>query len=259
MNNTHLSARTVRTESGNVCWKVYLSEGETIIKPQNNTKIIEQGVMTDIAFAQMVTGAIVRKEPAPTIFVPPTPNGYVDGYMSKEDGSLGMVVRIPSRKFQFSLYSHASGMKTTKSYSIPTPNLVYLLSYRNKVRKSFLCFSYREWKGMETELCYYPYGNVSDSGSICMGNISDQSIGVDITDFQSLMVVIEASLLGVTNDDYLTGGKARVLTGQSQYELCESLEKSGAEIFPSNILTNQNGNLKTVSDLCARLHADSNM
>lgn len=56
------------------------------------------------------------------------------------------------------------------SYKINFPNSIYIMLFdRNKIRK-IKAFSYKEYKGLETELYEYPMPNMLGDNNICLGS-----------------------------------------------------------------------------------------
>lgn len=264
----NITAKTVVYDSGAVGWKVYLSDGDMKIAPKKGTKVLQQGVMKQDAFTEMVKDASVLQENHAFLRIPPTPKGFVDGYLSTEPGTLGGVFVMEGTRSQFALKSHERregaemGKLVEKAYCIPMPHLVYYVCFRKGCLQEMLCFAFREWKGMDTVLCQYPFGNVSALGNVCMGNTP---INADsIRSFSDLLSVIMDSRLAVTNDDYLKDGKVRLVKEITQIELCDSL--IGKDTFPHELLLDYVGNGKfktcstepngkvTLHDLCSYMN-----
>ncbi len=121
-------------------------------------------------------------------------------------------------------------------YEIPFPALVFVLDVnKGCVRQKSV---YAVKRG-DDQLYMYPFGNVSESGGICMGNIHvDFSNGPE--------VFAEEFFLGKTNDDYYSPGNHTV-PKWSQSKLVENLEK--LDTFPDEWLLPTKGNCKTLDEL----------
>lgn len=233
-----ITAKTVVYDSGAIGWKVYLSDGDMKIAPKKGTNVLQQGVMKQDAFSQMVKDASVVKKDHAFLQIPPTPKGFVDGYLSTEPGTLGGVFVMESARSQFALKSNEKleGSReeklVEKAYCIPMPNLVYYARFDKGHLQEMLCYAFREWNGMDTELCQYPFGNVSNSGYVCTGSVP--IVAEDIRTFADVLSAIIDTRLAVTNDDHLADSKVRLLKDMTQIELCDSL--IGKDTFPHELL-----------------------
>lgn len=242
--NLQLQSKTLRSDAGLVCFKVDLVDGNEVL--QSKTMSIDD-------YITLISGAERRTERPITVALGEIPEGMVDGYASPIEGTLGAIIRVPAHKQQFSLTVDKNISESgVKSFFMPLPNLIYLITYSSGVRKSFDCYCYKEWEGLETKLMQYPFGNVSSSGSICMGKIVvDEE---DKTSFMGLRRIIESSLYGITNNDYLTDGRVRLKERYTQYDFCKKLVDENVDVFPHELLLEQPGNLITVADLQKKLN-----
>lgn len=89
------------------------------------------------------------------------------------------------------------------------------------------------------KLYQYPFGNVSTSGSICMGNISSCTE-------EGPQIFEDDFFAGVTNDDYFSPG-SHVSLKCSQVDLISKLVDK--EKFPDKWLIGSSGNISTVEEL----------
>ena len=235
-----LEARTVRSRSGAVMIEATLKEDD---------KIKQQNIFSIDAFIAILRGAEYTEDKATICRVESTPPGYIDGFVSSKEGTIGAVFYVPPQKHQFVLAEY--GRYKRKSYFMPMPGLVYMALFNKGVLASFYCFAVKDGKDEvsdETVLCQYPFGNVSCEGSVCMGTVKRRGV----KNFWDVRELIEDSLLGETNSDYLEGDKARVLANLTQHQLCEKLKKM--EEFPSELLLSYCGSgAKTIGALRKKL------
>ena len=150
------------------------------------------------------------------------PAGYIDGAFTKS----GYTV-IWREKAMKRLLIHSSG-----HYQIPYPDLIFVLETKDGEIRQKYCFA-----AAGERLYRYPFGNVSKSGAVCMGNIK-----VDPKD--SISSFAEEFFLGVTNEDYFERGES-VKPKWSQTKLLENL--SGKDVFPEKWLTK--GRFETLEEL----------
>lgn len=221
-----LMAKSLESKEGKIAFKVILS---------NEGVIEKQGIMNPENLASFITKHQVVKEEARKCRIGEIPEGFYDGFVSSDGLSRGALIKVPMHKHQFVVKED----EVRKSFYIPMPNLLYLLVCKGGKPTTFKVFCFKEWNGTKTRLFYYPFGNVSTNGGICMGSISYTGFNnfASFTDFREY---IEASLMGVTNGDYLDhkNGKdmCRLSEEISQMDFCERLQKSNAEVFPSELL-----------------------
>ncbi len=158
----------------------------------------------------------------PKGFIPGSEDsGYIDGYVSKEGWSAVWRVKGEVRQL-----IHTSG-----HYRVPFPDLIFAVTVKKGAVYRDYCFALDGDK-----VCQYPFGNVNDCGSICMGNIHISNIS-NIKDFE------EEFFLGKTNNDYFHPGD-HVKVKYSQDELLRRL--SGKETFPKRWLIKRKLTLKDV-------------
>lgn len=228
-----LKSESCRTKQGFLKMRVSLFDGDTLL---------QQTVMGIEDYITMLQNSHRRQESPTTLFIGDVPAGFVDGFVSNTEGTLGAIIYLPPRKHQFIL-AGVEGGREKKAYYIPMPGLVYEVVANKGTMHTFRCFAFKEWNGDETELFHYPYGNVSDSGSICMGSVSR----VKVTSYTDIRENIENSLNGVTNSDYLDGDDCRLSVKVSQHDFCDQLEKEESEQFPMELLlAHPMGNVKTL-------------
>lgn len=222
MNNLCLKGETVRAVSGSVMMRVSFYDGE---------ELVEQTNMSIDDYISLLQGAH-KKEALPAhVTLGKIPMGLYDGFKATEPGTLGGIFYIPPQKHQFILAD--SGARKRKAYYLPMPGLVFSVIFNKGHKQLMRCFAFKKWEDDETVLYKYPFGNVANDGSVCMGSISPKG---KMTDFCHLREYIEDSMLGVTNGDYLTDGKVRLACDMTQHEFCDSIEEN--EEFPFEILLN---------------------
>lgn len=219
MNELQLSANTVRTQAGAVAVNVSLKD---------KNKLVHQGVMSLTDFISLLTGTVKKKELPTTVRVGEIPPGFFDGYMSSVTGVMGGIFYVMPGKRQF-LLQHVGGKVIP--YNVPMPGLIFALHVRDGVKHSFKCLTFKEWKGMDTSLYVYPFGNVHENGGVCMGNIN---VGKMQCLNDMYKYIHEGFLLGVTNNDYLGGDGVRLTVNATQKEFLDSLKKESE--FPNEML-----------------------
>lgn len=152
-------------------------------------------------------GASIKKD-VPLVHI--KPGFFPRNYLSLDFGNyehFDVSFVVPAKKRVF-VYQNG------KHYHIPYPKLLFEISRCSYSNITGRVFAMRK---NGKELYHYPFGNVSDYGNICMGNI-------DLKSIESIDDYVEEFFLGVTNDDYI-GNKARVVPSYSQTQLLEHLEK----------------------------------
>ena len=149
------------------------------------------------------------------------PDGYIDGHFASPT-NYTCVWEVKGKKRQLVYESTGAGSKP-KHYTLPFPNLVFGLSVSNGVKQSFYCFAKKEG---DSRLYRYPFGNVSDEGSVCMGSISTKNVTPSIIE--------DDFFLGITNNDYFGDGMKKCGMKWSQPKLFSELK--GKDRFPDNWL-----------------------
>lgn len=235
----------------------FYSQGGTLlfrVSLYDDDKLIEQQKLTTEAFANLLAGSVYNDNGL-AVSTGVIPAGFYDG-IKTASGAVGAIIRVPSQKHQFVLQKTDN---KTEPYFIWMPNLVYLICGNKDGRvMTSKCYCYKEWRGDETELLQYPFGNVSSSGNICMGTVSTKRL----KSYPDIAEYIEDSLLGVTNSDYLSkdskgeGYVRLAVEKQTQQEFCESIKDSDA--FPEHLLissSSSNVEEKTVGDMRKSMYA----
>lgn len=236
MNNAKLTAQTVRSDLGIVAFACTLE--------MEDGKICQRTMSID-DFVTLIQGA-TRRVTASKIEVGAIPEGFVDGFVSNVVGTLGAIIKVPSQRHQFVL--NYEGKR--KSYYLPMPNLLYTIYACEGIISDFRCYTYRNWEGMDTDICQYPFGNVSSSGSVCTGSIQNRKIN----NFMDCALVIEDTLYGETNKDYLRDAdKVNLAKSIDQFSFCDELEKM--EEFPHNLLLSNTKTVGTVIQEFFKLYA----
>lgn len=211
-----LNANTVSDRTGNVFFRVSLTEddGSVITKtlsPESFLQLIQNSCTVENRYTHL--GKL--------------PEGYLDASVSSDE-TFRILLKVPAKK---RLIVHTSG-----HYEVPFPNLIFYLEVCNGTLKEKYVYSL---KGEKT-LCHYPFGNVSTSGSICMGNISCTELTITTVDR-----VIDLFFSGATNNDYYSP-REKVSINYSQQVLLEKLSK--LEEFPSRWLKKSGTTLERLED-----------
>lgn len=231
-NELQIISKTVRSQSGMVKMMVSLFDGESLL---------EQTVMSIDDYISLLQGAVRRVDAPTSVELGLIPQGLYDGFVTNRKGTLGGIFYIPPQKHQFILAP--TDFQPRRAYYLPMPGLVYSLIFNNECQRSMSCFAFKEWKGDDTVLYQYPFGNVSSSGSVCMGSIKS----VKGSTFMDLREHIENSLNGVTSGDYLGGqSKVRLATDATQYQFCDSIAE--LDEFPMELLL-ESEKMATVGNL----------
>lgn len=166
------------------------------------------------------------------------PEGYVNGAYGR-DGAYIAVIHVPAKKRCLNYYN-------SRHFFIPFPELYFCFDVSSNGTISHkYCYAY---DGTSNTLSYYPFGNVSDDGNICMGNIACKAKNP-----KDLERVIDDFFMSVTNDDYFSSYELN--PKWTQLQLLEQLEKSKEEKYPKKFLCS-NGIL--LSDIVDKLTFASN-
>lgn len=218
-NEIKLVLESVRASSGAVLWRASAYMGE---------KLIEQANMRADDAVSLIQGAKVRKDAPTVVKMEEIPSELISALKSTDGNLIGGIFYLPPQMHQFVLAETEE--RKRQAYYMPLPGLVYgLIAQKGEVTFK-KCFAVKEWEGKKTQLCQYPFGNVSNSGDICMGTANRRGI----TTYGALREYIEDSLLSVTNSDYLGGNDVRATTKMTQHALCDMAEKT--EQFPTELL-----------------------
>lgn len=125
-----------------------------------------------------------------------------------------------------------------KIMRLPFPALVFYLKSEGGVCVSKKVFAVRESsKGQlnqDTQLCYYPFGNVGNANNICMGNIK-----TSYRKIEESVAFIDSFLCGATNGDLHSADTNSL--GLKQGDLVAKIEKE--ESFPNIFLKECKGKL----------------
>lgn len=157
------------------------------------------------------------------------PEGFIDGCISDANNyMIAFKVKGMVRPF-----AHTSGV-----YQIPYPDLVFVLTMgRGRLMHKEV---YAMKEGDSETLYQYPFGNVSQSGDICMGNINLAEIKEN-----GPQMFADLFFLGKTNNDYYHEG-SHISSKWSQEELLRRLD--GKKKFPARLLI-QNRGFQSLSEI----------
>jgi len=154
-------------------------------------------------------------------------DGYIDSNLCTDGGgSVRMYVPARPRVLLLSINDE----KMPRAFRIPMPPMIFQIEFGGKRLGGKCCIvkdSYEEVKrqyyGNKLIGYQYPFGNVSDSLDICMGNINyDIQAAIDAPKY------INAFFDGITSEHYVV--RSRVKSGKFQMELLGFLE--GKKDFP---------------------------
>lgn len=165
------------------------------------------------------------------------PEHYYDGALSNNNVKVVLFYPAARRTVLFG----------SKHWSVPFPNLIFLISTKDKKRTGGYCFAIGTDKpNQDTALFCYPFGNVSSSGSICFGNIESKEVNLS-----NIENVVDDFFCGVTNNDYYGDGGELVVPVYKQEELLDKLTKM--DTFPSEWLKETSAKTKTLGEICNAL------
>lgn len=204
-------------KAGNMYFKMYA-------KGKGNT-----GIIKTLTYEQMMEALSknYQKEPV-SIPIGKLPEGYLDA-VATEGGIKKVRIYVPAQKRVFLL--RVSGQKMPMVFKIPMPPMVFNIEENSNGHFHGDCCivegCYEEVKKAyydgELKGYLYPFGNVSDRGSICMGNIH-----ISMDSLCDASIYVDAFFDGITNHDYVD--ESRVSTGKGQMELLKDL--NGKDEFP---------------------------
>ena len=151
------------------------------------------------------------------------PEGYVDAVMDSEGGGK-VKIYVPPKERVFFL--RVQEEKMPMSFRIPMPAMLFEVSFGGKRLSGACCVvdgTYEEvlndyYEG-RLAVYRYPFGNVSEYGSVCMGNIS-----YEVKNAFEANAYVDAFFDGVTNADYFQEGN-RLRSKMGQMEFLGKLEK----------------------------------
>lgn len=148
------------------------------------------------------------------------PEGYIDGSKSAT-GKWRVKVYRPAQTRAFMLKQ--DGVKMPLTFMIPWPALLFEIDNNGSGKVCIVKGTYEKVKkdywAMRLKGYSYPFGNVSDSGGICMGNINRKVSRMEDTDGY-----VEAFYDGVTNFDYIASKKG-FTNGLGQMEALQRISK----------------------------------
>lgn len=161
------------------------------------------------------------------------PEGYLGGAFA-DTKNYTAVWRVPARKRTINHFRAGRNL-------VPFPEMVFSVNVSGG-RASGRVFAVKR-----DNLYQYPFGNVSTSGSICMGNIDVDMIEEGPSAFE------EDFFAGVTNDDYFQPGVYVNLKG-TQVDLIKRLVDK--DKFPDKWLVRSSGSVHTVEELLRLVKRD---
>lgn len=157
------------------------------------------------------------------------PTGYYDGIIDV-NGNYECLVVIPEGIKPLIYYD--------KTYIIPFPNLLFFFQVKNFILTSSKVFALKSQNINDNTLVYrYPFGNVSEEGSICWGLKNNQKIESKHNSMKDVEEFISMFFGSPTNDDHWMSKRVKEKY-VTQRCLIESLVKESR--FPSELLVNTN-------------------
>lgn len=142
-------------------------------------------------------GIAVREEKEPYFSIPDLPQYYYRGGITAKEDTFWVSFFLPKGVRQLG-YS-----PTNEFFRITYPGLFFVISVNKGVVVQKHCYAVADGTITENSLLYkYPFGNVSQDGSICMGNCSTK-----IRDFKSSHEFVQSFLLGKDAGHYYSPGE----------------------------------------------------
>ena len=140
------------------------------------------------------------------------PKGYFDAKVSSSDPSTFdavLVFKAQKRAMKFA----------NKHWVVPFPALAFKFKVQAGVVTDGYCFGMASDVPDEDSILYrYPFGNVSDIGRICYGNIRLDKM----TSIMDVTAAVDEFFTGETNNDYFAG---KNVVPYTQAEMLEKLKK----------------------------------
>lgn len=204
-----LKSETKVDKYGQVFFRVSYKDGDNMI--EKDISLEDYRRLINESVEEMTTWVNVPKLPPEVYWSQISAKGEEDGYKV-----------VLHAKAQMQPFSYAG-----KIMRIPFPGLVFRLVVKNGAVIERKVFAVKdEIICPETELYFYPFGNVYTSGDICMGSIS-----INIPTVKDSARFINAFVEGRTNSD-LAGAKNTM--GYSQPQLLKRIEKETS--YPEELL-----------------------
>lgn len=224
MEKPYFKSEVVYDCMGNALMRVSYEGDDGIVTEKNVTMDTYLSIIKDATYSNL--SSMVR--------IGRLPKGYVDGLISADSkNTFSVVVAVPAEKRALS-FGH-------KHWYIPYPGLIFLFTVLHGELQKKSCFAYIDKQVTEsTKLYQYPFGNVSEMGSICMGSMTIQNL-TDMCDVES---IIDDFFFSETNNDYYS---KKNHTGMKQEELLKRLSK--LDTFPEEWLTPNSSKCFMVKDL----------
>ena len=220
----NFASQALETETGQTLFRVILKEdsGRELIKTltvDDYLSLLGSSIRHNLDYSSL-----------PASFFP---EGYIHGYIANPE-NYSMIWRHSARL-------HQMNHSVIGRHLIPFPELVFGLTIKDGYIRDARVFA---TKGGD-DLYQYPFGNVSEAGHICMGNISVQGLNEGPQAFE------DDFFAGVTNNDYFKPG-SHVTLKCTQEALIKKLE--GKDKFPDRYLkrgAQSSPHIMTVKDLVA--------
>lgn len=133
------------------------------IKIEKDGKLIQKVVSIDDVKDAINSNCITENS---MMYLGKIPSYFYDGYIKNDTNKFSChVIFILPRKKRFMNYKH-------KAWWIPFPTLAFQFSVTNNFLTESKVFAIKGDVDDKQTLCYFPFGNVYESGKICWGNIN---------------------------------------------------------------------------------------
>lgn len=175
-----------------------------------------------------------------TYFSVDHPRYYYQGFASDQKGTFQVILTVPSGTHMF------VSEKFKIATQLPYPALAFKLSFRKGTCEDRSCYALdTDTPNNDSALYRYPYGNVSHSGSICMGNISINCASIKDAD-----KFVDAFFDGIDEGHYYEPGENTIPVYKENQLVKKVLEKGS---FPTQWLHPMTKPMK-LSDILFRNH-----
>ncbi len=196
--------------------------GQMLFKVQlEQTDKVEVKTLDYASFISLMSGSASNEM---YISLGKIPSGYVDADFAGQD-TFKVFLQSPAQK-RLMIFDKGH-------YWIPFPGCLFFLDIYHGSLKELFLYTFTDAEIREdTKLYHYPFGNVSETGRVCMGNIYFHDMV-----FGDAGKVVEAFFLGKTSSDYYNSRNVG-----SDYTLLQLIHKlEGKKVFPKRWLAGYTG------------------
>ena len=194
---------------GHVYFRVSYMDGDALI--QKDLSLADYRRVINESVEEETSWVDVPRIPCMVYKAQVSSKGEMDGYR--------VLLYVKEQKFPF---SYAGNIMR-----LPFPSLMFYLEVKGGVIRERKVFAVKdEFICPNSELYFYPFGNVYEDGRICMGNIN-----VSLPTMQDSEKFVDAFIEGRTNSDL---ARMKNSMGYTQTELIEKVREK--EVYPKEYL-----------------------